>query len=104
MYNTSINSCFVETKLHYSVIITKKSFKMGKKIQITLRQWFDNLPAKDQKDTLIELCEFLGKSEETVYRWIRGAGHPDQANRMAIESFTGKIFIYEESPKKAKVA
>lgn len=77
---------------------------MGKNIPITLKDWFDNLPAIEQKDTLIELCAYLGKSEETVYRWIRGAGHPDQANRMAIESFTGKIFIYEETPKKAKVA
>lgn len=77
---------------------------MKDNIPTTLKDWFDNLPAKDQKDTLIELCEFLGKSEETVYRWIRGAGHPDQANRMAIESFTGKIFYYEEASKRVKVA
>ena len=70
----------------------------------TLKQWYDKLPADSQRETLEELCTYLGKSEETVYRWIRGAGNPDMANRMAIESFTGEKFIYNDSPKKAKIA
>lgn len=77
---------------------------MSSQIPITLKQWYDQLPGGEQRDTLIDLCQFLGKSEETVYRWIRGAGTPDNANRLAIEQFTHQVFFYNDTPKTAKVA
>lgn len=67
---------------------------------ITLKDWYQNLPAVDQRDTLLELCQHLGKSEETLYRWIRGAAFPDIANRKLIEEFTETMLYWPENSNK----
>lgn len=68
---------------------------------ITLKDWYEGLPSVDQRDTLMELCRFLGKSEETLYRWIRGAAFPDIANRKLIEEFTETMLHWPEQSTKA---
>jgi hypothetical protein len=65
---------------------------------LSWKDWSDEI----MKQRLRDLCEFLGKSEGTVYRWIRNAGHPDMANRKLIEKFTSVIIRYDDKIKPVK--
>jgi hypothetical protein len=82
-------------------IMAKKKVKQPP--LLTLKDWYQELPAAVQKETLKQLCEFLDKSERTLYNWISGAAFPDLANRKLIEQFTGKTFFYNEPIKTVKI-
>ena len=73
---------------------------------MTLKAWYDSQPKADARNTLLELCEFVGKSEETIYRWMKDRT-PDMANRKLIEEFTGEIIVYpydENQVEKSKIS
>jgi hypothetical protein len=51
---------------------------------ITLKDWYDNLPAKDQIEKRNELVSACGITVKTFYSWMRGEHIPKKAMQKAI--------------------
>jgi hypothetical protein len=58
----------------------------------TLKEWYDNLPAKDQIEKRNELVNACGITLKTFYRWTAGEHIPKKAMQKAI-SEVAKIDI-----------
>lgn len=61
----------------------------------TFKEWYDTLPANQQKETFKKLCAFLDKTPAHVKRnWINGDKIPGAGDRLAIEKFTGGVVVF----------
>lgn len=70
-----------------------------------LREWYESLPAKDQKGKLDELSVAVGIKAENIKRfWINAGNPPKIGYRLLIEKVTGCTIHYNDTPKTAKVA
>jgi hypothetical protein len=67
--------------------------KTNKTNKMTLKEWYDNLPAKDQSEKRNELINACGISVKTFYSWTRAEHIPKKAMQKAINE-VAKIDIH----------